>query len=997
MREILRVLVLLASLIAMSGAATAQSACPSIATGAVLTAAQWNNCFQRKQDTIGYVPVNRAGDTMVGKLTTISSQSSGAGFNLPQGSAPTSPQNGDIWTTLTGVYARINGSTIGPFGPISSSSFGATAPVTVSFPSNIVTYALSTDANFSITSNSLALSTAGVSYPPSVSGGAKGDGTINLGSSGLYNAGVAPIGSGGGYVMSQSPTIADLIVTGSFTAPGLVTTAALANPSTTVNGQTCTLGSTCTITAASTNIAVGTTTVTGGTSGRFLFDDAGILGEVAPTGSGNVVLATAPTVSDLTVTGSFTATGLVGNSALVNSSTTVNGQNCALGGSCTTAAAAGTLTGSTLAANVTSSSLTSVGALTAGSTGVGFMVDLGASTISGNLTGANVAAHTIANSNLTQVGATTIKGNPTNATADASDFTISGLTQSLAPDATNDMLLIWDSTAGIFKKINPSTIASSAVAGVASIDGKTGAFTTSTGITTSINDIQLASISADNLLMNATGGSAAPTGVAVGDCPVALTYDTGTHAFGCKSATGAGDVVLATSPTLVTPALGTPSSATLTNATGLPLSTGVTGTLQAAQFPALTGDVTSTAGSLTTTLATVNSNVGSFGGASSVPNFTVNAKGLITAAGSQAYQSGTNAVKGVVQGDGATISCAAGICTSLKKGNYIVNGAMMVSQENGSSAVTASGSYPVDQFSVSFSNTGAISAARIASYTPAGSPNRISVTVTSADTSVGSSDYAAIIQRIEGLRSTNLRFGSAVARSIVLKFGVKAPAGTYGLVVTNSATNRSYVSDYVISAGEANADTYKTVTIPGDTSGTWLSTNGTGLEIRWGLMAGSNSQQSSGSWGTTNAYGSSSQFNFMGTNGNVFELFDVGLYEGTVAPDFVVPDYRKEIELCQVYYEITKTFQSYSPASIAYVTQWVSWRVQKRAVPTVTTKDNAGTINRVSATLGSGASPVDGVTLVAASAYIDGWRGTISTNSSVYGGMEAVVIADSRL
>ena len=55
------------------------------------------------------------------------------------------------------------------------------------------------------------------------------------------------------------------------------------------------------------------------------------------------------------------------------------------------------------------------------------------------------------------------------------------------------------------------------------------------------------------------------------------------------------------------------------------------GTLPAARMPALTGDITTTAGAVSTTLATVNSNVGAFGSATAIPVITVNAKGLVTA------------------------------------------------------------------------------------------------------------------------------------------------------------------------------------------------------------------------------------------------------------------------------------------------------------------------------------------------------------------------------
>ena len=237
--------------------------------------------------------------------------------------------------------------------------------------------------------------------------------------------------------------------------------------------------------------------------------------------------------------------------------------------------------------------------------------------------------------------------------------------------------------------------------------------------------------------------------------------------------------------------------------------------------------------------------------------------------------------------------------------NYILNGAMMVSQENGTTAVTLANTYPVDQFVINFTGTtGVVSAAQVASLTAGGSPNRLRITVTTPDASLGAGDLFHVSTNLEGLRVVDLKAGTAFAKTITIQFGVKAPAGTYCVTIRNGATsNRSYTAEYVIAAGEANTDVTKSITLTLDTTGTWATDNTASFNIAWPLMCGSTFQLTANTWTAGNLIATSSQFNFLGTGGNTFELFDVSLTEGASAPPFVVPDYASELAACQRYFQ----------------------------------------------------------------------------------------------
>src|SRR5580693_8783081 len=167
-----------------SGPAIEQST-PNLVAGQVPTAGQWNSFFQQKQDVLGYSPLNRAGDTMTGKLVITPSLSTSAGLNIPQGAAPSIPSNGDIWTTPSGMFAQINGASIGPFGVGGTAAAGGTSgQLQYNNGGSLGGFTLSGDCTFSqpaITCTKLNGATAGALFSLGVGSGlTSGGGLLSL-------------------------------------------------------------------------------------------------------------------------------------------------------------------------------------------------------------------------------------------------------------------------------------------------------------------------------------------------------------------------------------------------------------------------------------------------------------------------------------------------------------------------------------------------------------------------------------------------------------------------------------------------------------------------------------------------------------------------------------------------------------------------------------------------------------------------------------------------
>jgi hypothetical protein len=286
--------------------------------------------------------------------------------------------------------------------------------------------------------------------------------------------------------------------------------------------------------------------------------------------------------------------------------------------------------------------------------------------------------------------------------------------------------------------------------------------------------------------------------------------------------------------------------------------------------------------------------------------------------------------------------------------NRIINGNMVIDQRNAGASVTptSDGVYTLDRWQVSLSAASKFSVQR-SSTAPAGFINSTIITSLSSY-SVAVGDYFMFSQPIEGLNVTDFGWGSASAQPVTLSFWVRSSlTGTFGGVIQNNSQNRAYPFTYTISS--ANTFEYKTVTIPGDTSGTWLTTNGVGLFVRFGLGVGSTYSGTAGSWVGSQLFSATGATSVVGTNGATFYLTGVQLEVGTQAtPDEWRP-YTTELQLCQRYF-INSSFPSYttgspqgSVSSTAGATTYASgftFPTYMRAAPTITIYFN-GTANSV--------------------------------------------------
>ena len=343
---------------------------------------------------------------------------------------------------------------------------------------------------------------------------------------------------------------------------------------------------------------------------------------------------------------------------------------------------------------------------------------------------------------------------------------------------------------------------------------------------------------------------------------------------------------------------------------------------------------------------------------------------------------------------------------ALSNRNLLINSAMQVAQRGTSfTGITTSNTNTLDRFQAENGTSATYTVEQVADA-PSGFTWSLKSTVTTADTSLSSGDFMQIKYSVEGYDFTASGFGTSDAKHLTISFYVKcSKAGTFSAAFSNSAQDRHCAVQFSIDA----ADTWQRVyaTIPPCTDGTWLSTNGAGLEIRIGYSKygstyeAANTSDVVGKWrvaGFNDAFPVNS-INLAETVNATFQITGVQLEVGDTATPFEHRSYGDELARCQRYYHQTTNYGTTSNAiSLTEVfyhsyakgaSQWEhntsTFPVTMRATPTVVTSDAAGTKSKISHFTSIGGGSANNKTPYTLYATRDGFKCSEYITGSIYG------------
>jgi hypothetical protein len=554
-----------------------------------------------------------------------------------------------------------------------------------------------------------------------------------------------------------------------------------------------------------------------------------------------------------------------------------------------------------------------------------------------------------------------------NATSDSALNALTALTN----EASNSATVAGASATAA--SVSEGNAASSAAAAASSASGaSTSATTATTQASAASTSASGASTSASNGAASAAAALASQNAAAVSQSTASTAATTATTQAGLATTNGAAQVALATTQA---GSAATSAAASSTSATGAASSasaafnSAATATTQAGIATTQAGLAT-TNGAAQVALATTQAGnaASSATGASSsasaastsasnASTSATNASNSATAAANSAasindanlvHKTGNETIAGtktftssvvvpsITFPDLSTLQTAP---SGFGFKNRIINGDMRISQRNAGAGVTPTdGQYLVDRW-VSTLSAASKYTAQQSSTAPTGFNTSQLVTSSSAY-SVTSGDIFAVSQKVEGYNFADMGWGTSSAQAVTLSFWVRSSlTGTFGGSFTNNANNRSYPFTYTITS--ANTFEYKTVTVAGDTTGTWIGgTNGIAVRVWFGLGVGTTYSGAAGSWASSAYFSATGATSVVGTSGATFYITGVQLEKGSTATAFDYRDYGRELSMCQRYFWKTLIATGFEGVAIPGVSiaygNVLKLPVTMRVTPTVT-------------------------------------------------------------